>query len=132
MNPKGSALGAAVVKSMDHLQVRVLEVPAPKVQRDRTYASALALRDWFEARDGVPASLNVLTVGVHARRTRLLYEKAFGPGCDIGVLSVPDEDYDAGRWWEYSQGVRAVISETSAYLYARLFFEASADRERRG
>jgi len=41
---------------------------------------------------------------------------------EIGVIAVPDRDYDAKRWWSSSEGVRDVIDELVAYVYARLIF----------
>jgi len=123
-----ASLGAAVAERLGVPTRQVQAVPAPRVRRDRTYASALALRDWMETRDLRPPSLNVVTVGPHARRTRVLYEEAFGEGCRVGVISVEPEEYDPGRWWAYSQGVRSVMSETAAYLYVRIFFRFGAER----
>ncbi|RYY54021.1 MAG: hypothetical protein EOO05_20620 [Chitinophagaceae bacterium] len=39
-----------------------------------------------------------------------------------GLLSIPDREYDAGHWWRYSEGVKEVLSEGAAYLYARFLF----------
>jgi uncharacterized SAM-binding protein YcdF (DUF218 family) len=100
----------------------VHSVPTPSVERDRTYSSALALRGWFRNQHIVVTRLDVLTEDVHARRTRLLFEKAFGPSVQIGVIAVPSPEYRAQRWWHYSKGVRDVLGECIAYLYARLFF----------
>ena len=92
------------------------------VRRDRTYASALALKSWLKER-GLPAEkVNVVTKGVHARRSRLLYEKAFGAGTRVGVIAVPEQDFDVNRWWATSGGFRAVVDESVAYIYARCFF----------
>jgi len=90
--------------------------------RDRTYSSALALREWFAARGQQPESINVLTETVHSRRSRLLFQKAFGPSVQVGVISVLPDDYPPGHWWKYSAGVKDVFSEGIAYLYVRLFF----------
>jgi hypothetical protein len=122
-----AALSAAVLVSLGLPTNQVQAVPAPKVRRDRTFASAVALRDWFRHSNNLPVSFNVITQGAHARRTRLLYEKAFGGTCEVGVISVEDENYDPDRWWAYSAGVRGVVGETVAYLYARLFFLEGAD-----
>jgi uncharacterized SAM-binding protein YcdF (DUF218 family) len=103
-------------------------VPAAKVKRDRTYVSAVALRDWFRQRGPAPAALNVVTTDVHARRTRLLFEKAFGAGTRIGIIAVPDDRFDGVRWWRTSEGVRTVFSESLGYFYARVFFVISDDQ----
>ena len=52
-------------------------------------------------------------------------QKAFGPSVKIGVISVPDPDYDPKHWWRYSEGVREVLGESIAYIYARIFFHPS-------
>ncbi len=101
-------------------------VPSHVTGRDRTYSSAVALRDWFQERKMPVHSINVLTEGVHARRTRLLFQKAFGSNVRVGIIAVPNPDYDQRRWWLYSEGVRDVIGEGIAYIYAKLFFHPSA------
>ena len=97
-------------------------VPSHVIERDRTYYSALTLRDWLSEHKVGVHSFNVVTEGAHARRTRLLYEKAFGKNVVVGIISVPNPDYDVRHWWRYSDGVREVLSESVGYIYARLFF----------
>ena len=97
-------------------------VPSKVMNRDRTYGSAVALREWFREHDMAVKSLNVVTEDTHARRTRLLFEKALGKGVAVGIIGVPNPDYDAKCWWRYSEGVKDVVSEGFAYLYARFFF----------
>jgi hypothetical protein len=100
----------------------VTRVPAPHTDRNRTYASALALRSWMSAHGIEPAGLNVISQSVHSRRTRLLYQKAFASGTQIGIIAGPPEGYNKGSWWNYSAGVKDVIAEAAGYFYARLFF----------
>lgn len=100
--------------------------PASKVRRDRTIASAIALRETLRQRGRLPAALNVMTTDTHARRTRLLFERAFGGSTRIGIIAIPDERFDGARWWRSSAGVRAVSEEWIGYLYAR-FFSLFAD-----
>ena len=103
----------------------VQPVPAPLVLQDRTFASAVALKHWLRGHGIASAKLNVISKGAHARRTRLLYEKAFGKGSEIGIVAVPDQTYDAKRWWASSEGFRDVIDELVAYVHARLIFRTS-------
>ena len=101
----------------------MVQVVASRVMaRDRTYSSAVALRAWCEANGVELSRINVLTEDVHARRTRLLYQKALGDEVRIGIIAVPNPDYDARYWWRYSEGVRAVLGECIAYVYATCFF----------
>jgi uncharacterized SAM-binding protein YcdF (DUF218 family) len=97
-------------------------VPSRVMDRDRTYASAVALRTWFREHNLTVRGVNVLTEDVHARRTCLLFQKTLGHNVAVGVIAVPNPDYDANHWWSYSEGVKDVVSEAFAYIYARLFF----------
>jgi uncharacterized SAM-binding protein YcdF (DUF218 family) len=106
-------------------------VPSRVMDRDRTYGSAVALRNWLNGHNVTLHSINVLTEGAHARRTRLLFQKAFGDDVKVGVISVSSPDYDATHWWRYSEGVREIIGESIAYIYARFFFHPT-ELERRG
>jgi hypothetical protein len=98
----------------------VQAVPAPKVRVDRTYASAVALKNWLDQHGAAETNFNVVSLGPHSRRSRLLFEKALGSGYRVGVTAIDNEDYDAARWWESGEGVRNVIDEMIAYWYARL------------
>jgi hypothetical protein len=107
-------------------------VPSRVIARERTYSSAVALRDWFREHNTPVHSINVLTEDAHARRTRLLYQKAFGKNVAVGVIAISNPDYDPTQWWRYSDGVREVIGESIAYIYARFFFYpsvSSSDKE---
>jgi hypothetical protein len=115
-------LGAAILVRFGMNTNSVQAVPTPRVRQDRTYASAVALKNWLRAHALAPTSFHVFTMGAHARRTRLMFEKALGPETRIGITAVPPSDEDPIRWWRTSAGVRTVIDETVAYTYARLLF----------
>ncbi len=114
--------GAAVLQRCGCPTNLLRAVPAPKVRHDRTYASAYALRLWLERERLLPKRLNVVTADTHARRTRLLFQKAFGEATEIGIIAVPDDRFDSRRWWRSSQGFRTVTGEAIGYIYARLLF----------
>ncbi len=120
-------LGRATLERLGAPTAALHAVPAAKVKRDRTFASAVALRDWLRGQGRTPATFNVITTEAHARRTRLLFEKAFGASAKIGIIAAPDERFDGTRWWRSSAGVRTVSDEAIAYLYARFLFSVSDD-----
>jgi hypothetical protein len=115
-------LGAATLAKMSVDTNKLEAVPTPGVTRDRTYASALALRKRLAEGGPLPARINLVSVGPHARRSRLMFQKAFGPGVEVGVVALAPHDYDPRRWWRSSAGVRGVIGEALAYGYARVLF----------
>ena len=120
-----ASVGADLLKSAGLPPEIVQMVPSRTMDRDRTYGSAVALRNWFREHDVSVRGINVLTEDVHARRTRLLFQEALGKNVVVGVISVPNPDYDEKHWWRYSQGVKDVVVETLGYVYAKLIFRPS-------
>jgi uncharacterized SAM-binding protein YcdF (DUF218 family) len=117
-----ASVGAGHLKAAGMPPGFVQMVPSRVMERDRTYNAAVALRDWLRDHGESVKALNVLTEDVHARRTRLLFQQAFGDQVRIGIISAPNPDYDARYWWRYSEGVRTTVGECIAYTYARVFF----------
>jgi uncharacterized SAM-binding protein YcdF (DUF218 family) len=120
-----ASVGAELLKKNGVPNEFIQMIPSHISGRDRTYSSAVALRDWFREHNVSVRSINVLTEDAHARRTQLLFQKAFGSDVAVGVISIPDPDYDAKHWWRTSEGVREVLGESIAYVYARIFFHPS-------
>ena len=125
-----ASVGADLLRKAGLPDQSLQMVPSRVMDRDRTYGSAVALRNWFRAHDTAVSGINVITENLHARRTRLLFQKALGDKVAVGVIAIPNPDYDAKRWWRYSAGVKDVISETAAYMYARLLFYPSSRDEK--
>jgi len=117
-----SYVGAGLLKRAGIPEDMLQRVPRRKVDRDRTYGSALALRAWFNEHDPHVQAINILTEAPHARRTRLLFQEALGPDVKVGIIAAQSPDYDPRRWWLYSEGVREVLGETIAWLYAEFLF----------
>lgn len=114
--------GEAVLEKMGCDPEFVHAVPGSMVRQDRTFASAVALRKWFHKHEWKVEKINVVTMGAHARRTRLLFQAAFRDEAKIGIISSGDRNFDPSHWWGTSQGFRSVTAEAIAYLYARLVF----------
>jgi hypothetical protein len=92
------------------------------VDKDRTYVSALALKEHLIEHGISTKNVNVLTMGIHARRSRLLFRKAFGPETTIGIVALEEPIENPKPWWVTSVGVRGMISEVLAFIYARFLF----------
>jgi hypothetical protein len=115
-------VAAATLRELGIEQGKVVSVPAPAVRTDRTFASALAVKSWLSQSNMAINSFDVVSLGPHARRTQLLFQLAVGDEITVGVIAAPPEDYDTDDWWTWSSGVRAVVGEAVAYLYARFVF----------
>ncbi len=120
-------LGATLLKRVGGDPKSIQPVPAPKVVQDRTYASAVALKTWMREHGVATTTVNLMSGGAHSRRSRLLFQKAFGDSATVGVIASPDREFDPRRWWASSAGFRSVTGEAIAYLYARLLFRPRDD-----
>ncbi len=116
-----AAVGAQTLKRLGFADSIIIEVPAPYVQKDRTFTSALALKIFLSNKSTIH-SATIITLGVHARRSQLLFQKAFSDSAEIGVISIKDRDYDPKHWYVSSMGVKTVIVEIISYIYTKLLF----------
>jgi uncharacterized SAM-binding protein YcdF (DUF218 family) len=121
-----ASVGADSLKQAGIPADLVQMVPSHVIGRDRTYSSVIALRDWFREHELRVNSLNIITEGAHARRTRLLFQEALGSKAAVGVIAARSPDYDSRRWWRYSEGVEEVLEESVGYLYAKFFFHPAS------
>jgi len=101
---------------------KIIAVPAGVAKRNRTFASALALKKYFRKNDIKADSFNIITVSHHSRRTRLLFEKAFGDDFNIGIISSKFSLMHKGHWMKSSYGLKTIFGEAVSYIYAKLFF----------
>ncbi|MDQ1334659.1 MAG: hypothetical protein QG552_1609 [Thermodesulfobacteriota bacterium] len=115
-------VAAASLKKLGLDERLIFVMPAPDVPTDNTYAAGVSLRDWLTKSGTAVRSLDICTMGPHARRTRLLFEKALGDDVKVGVFALESREYDPEIWWRTSKGVRTVLKEAVAYVYARFFF----------
>ena len=113
---------APILASAGVNEKRIVAIHFETVRKDRTFASAVALRDWLLSSGMSGKAVNLFTLGVHARRSWLLFREALGPGSRVGVIACANPEYDPNKWWESSAGFKTVIDETIAYIYTELFF----------
>jgi hypothetical protein len=115
-------LAASTLRKMGIPQEKIIAVPLLlHPRKDRTYYAALALQKQLSEEGFEKASIDVVSLDVHARRSWLVFEKVF-PSVNVGIIAIMSKSYEPSQWWSSSAGVRSVIPELIAYLYARLIF----------
>ncbi len=97
-------------------------VPAPASAQDRTFLSAVVVREWA-ARQRIPLdAVDLLSVGVHARRSRMMFRAALGPGVEVGVIAAQPSFYEPQRWWKTSAGAKLVLGESISLAWTACCF----------
>jgi hypothetical protein len=99
----------------------VIAAPAIDPEVERTYEFAVAARHILRSRGIQPHAINVLTRSAHGRRTRLTFEKAFGPGVRVGIIAWIPPDYRLRAWWTSSERAADFLKESVGYAYELLF-----------
>ncbi len=100
----------------------ILVVPAPPSAQERTFLSAVMLRESAQRLGIKLDAIDVYSSGAHARRSRLLYQLALGKRIRVGVLAARPEDYDPEAWWRTSNGVESIVFQTIGLLWVKCFF----------
>jgi hypothetical protein len=111
-----ATLAATTLAKMGMESGKIYPVPAAAAPRNRTAATATALKMTLNGLQ-VPAldkKLVLVTLGSHARRSRSIYRQVLGPGWQVGVISVPHRDFPADTWYKHSSGAKDVINELVA------------------
>ncbi|MEB3181943.1 MAG: ElyC/SanA/YdcF family protein [Nostocaceae cyanobacterium] len=112
---------AATLKILGVPPEKIVAVPTKNVVKDRTYASAAEFRQWLNASDLNLKSVNLVSFDVHSRRSWMLFQKILEPEVKVGIISAQSRDYEPSKWWKSSYGVRFVLNEAIAYIYAQFF-----------
>ena len=130
--PKGAPLdqyandgeySAATLARLGYSMDRVQVVAEPyDITKDRTYESALAIQEWAKENNLSFKTINLVSLGCHSRRSRLMFEKAFGDSTEVGIIAIRNQGFNPKRWWSSSIGFREVNKESLAWIYARFFF----------
>jgi hypothetical protein len=91
----------------------VIAVPAKKVRINRTLTSALAFRDWLNTTSIKIKGINIISLGPHARRTWMTYNKILKEKYEIGIIALPDIKYDNSR----ITGILNTVRQTLGIVY---------------
>jgi hypothetical protein len=105
----------------------IVAVAGPSVRKDRSYASALAVKRWLNINQVESNKVNVVTLDAHARRSWYLFKKALGDQYSVGIIAINSSAYDGKRWWRSSEGFKTVVDETIAYVYTLVVFPFADD-----
>ncbi|MEI6684259.1 MAG: ElyC/SanA/YdcF family protein [Bacteroidota bacterium] len=101
---------------------KLVMVATDEFRNERTYNSAIRLKQWLRANHPEIRAINVMTMGVHGARSQLLFQKALGDSVRVGIISVPNSYYGPETWWKTSKGFRETLNEAIGYFYVTFFF----------
>jgi len=127
-------IGERVMRNAGVPADKIIRAPAPDVETHRSYVAAVTARDVLTARGIHPRAINLITRGAHARRSRLIYSRVFGPNVEVGVVGWNPPGYGITPWWRSSDRATDVLKESVGYLYelflhsGRIFYPGEQTR----
>ena len=106
-------LARVTLLSMGIDSSRVIAIPGKRAKINRTLSSALAFRDWLKTSNIDVNGINIVSLGIHARRTYITYKKILGKSYNIGIISIPDNETNNSR----KKRIIKTIRETFGIIY---------------
>lgn len=91
---------------------KIFAVPGANVKINRTLTSALAFRDWLKTSKIEIKGINIFSMGTHARRTWMTYNKILNEKYQIGIISA-----DVTSSHSKEMKVLKTLRETLGILY---------------
>ena len=111
---------------VDDKAIKVIDVPS--TSQSRTLETARAVKRYLmsQADKKNTMSINVFSLGVHARKSYVIFRSVFKPEYKVGIVAGTEKGYDTRYWWISPRGTYIVIRNTFGYLFA-LFLESPSD-----
>ncbi len=95
----------------------VIAITALNANISRTYSSALYFKKWYMGSPFKGRYVNIVSVGLHTRRTWMVYKKVLGRDTDVGVILIDSEEYNKYNWWKSLAGIKDTVCEMASYIY---------------
>jgi DUF218 domain len=96
---------------------KIIVAPTGETEHERSFKAAAATWRALQQRNIHPAAINVLTLGPHARRSRLVYEKVYEPVTQVGAIAWSPASYQVEPWWRSAGRTRCFLKEIVGYPF---------------
>ena len=88
---------------------QIIATAGERVIINRTLTSALAFRDWIKTTNINVKGINIISLGAHTRRTWMIYNKILDKKYQIGIISIPDYNYNHSRLYKLIKTFREIL-----------------------
>ncbi len=94
---------------------RIKSVAFEQGYGNQTLLAALSCEEWILLTD--IRSFNLISAGVHSRRSWITYKTVFGDSFKVGIISLEPMKYKRENWWKSPNGYIMMIDELFSYLF---------------
>jgi uncharacterized SAM-binding protein YcdF (DUF218 family) len=99
----------------------IIFAQAPAASIHRTFTTAAACKTELQRSGLTPKSVVVFVRGAHARRSRMVFQKVFGPDVQVGVIGWRNPLDGQQRWWRSSERAEDFLKESVGCLFEWAF-----------
>ncbi len=112
---------AAYMMNLGLTSKELLALPTECATGSKTVASARTVAQWFSKHPDKYESANLMSMGVHAKRSQLVFEDNLPSFLNLGIVSTNHPAYNPKIWWRTAKGITSVAKETIGYIYFSIF-----------
>ena len=107
---------------------KLIKINVPPVSSERTLTGAAHVKRWLELSGTKVCCVDILTAGVHARKSWILSRYALGGSYRVGIIAGPQASFDPRYWPVSRKGTWIVGRNLAGYLYYKfwIFFNRKA------
>jgi hypothetical protein len=98
---------------------RIIVSPTSEIERQRTFKLAVTAWQSIQRAKVRPGAINIFTLGPHAMRSQLVYEKVFAPQVPVGVIAFTPSEYRIEPWWQSFSRTKCLFKEVVGYPFER-------------
>ncbi len=100
----------------------IIAVPCNKAFLNRTLSSVLTIRNWLKETDKTVTGINIVSLGIHARRTWISYRKVLGNNIEIGIISLQENEDPKSKFKESVKILNEILGIIYYKIILTLFF----------
>jgi len=120
-------LAASTLEKLGLDTRKLVKINVPDNSSGRTRRRATALRSWLDSSQTSTCCVDVFTVGVHARKSWILFRHALGSRYRVGIVAGNEFRYPPRFWFISRAGIRIVSRNLAGYFYAKLWIAFKAE-----
>lgn len=114
-------LAASTLENLGLDSRKLVKISVADNSSGRTLRRATAVRKWLESSRASACCVDVFTVGVHARKSWILFRHALGSKYRVGIVAGHEFRYLPRLWFISRTGIWIVSRNLAGYLYSKLW-----------
>ena len=114
-------LAASRLEKLGFDTKKLITITVPDESLGRTFGRATAVKRWLVSSGTSVCCVDVFTVGVHARKSQILFQHALGENYRVGIIAGTEVRYNPRLWLVSGRGTWNVVRNLAGYVYSKVW-----------